>query len=202
MQMARPMTFATVLLALPLSLSCAHKQVSRISVDSTTDLSGRWNDTDSRLVSEEMIADCLSRSWIERFGMPSGKKPAVIVGMIQNKSSEHIAVGTFTGDIERAFINSDRVTMVASAEEREQVRSEREDQQDLASPETMKRWGREHGADYLMGGVIHTITDQERGETVVFYQVDLNLIHVQTDEKVWAGQKKIKKYIARRKVNL
>jgi hypothetical protein len=37
------------------------KQVRRIDPDSTTDLSGKWNDTDSRLVAEEMISDCLTR---------------------------------------------------------------------------------------------------------------------------------------------
>ena len=53
-----------------------------------------------------------------------------------------------------------------------------------------------------MGGVINTITDQERGKTVVFYQVDLNLVNLETNEKVWLGQKKIKKFIGRSKVKL
>ncbi len=181
---------------------CAHKVVSRISETSVTDLSGRWNDTDSRLVSEEMTQDCLGRPWLGKHTETTKKKPIVIVGVIQNKSSEHIAVGTFVGDIERALINSGQVEMVASAEEREQVRNERADQQSYASEETMKRWSREHGADYLMGGVINTITDQERGNTVVFYQVDLNLVHLETNEKVWLGQKKIKKFIGRSKVKL
>jgi uncharacterized protein (TIGR02722 family) len=181
---------------------CSHKVVSRISPESTTDLSGRWNDTDSRLVSDEMIADCLSRPWVSVHEERHDRAPVVIVGRIRNKSEEHIAVGTFTGDIERAFINSGRVRVVASAEEREQVREERADQQEFASEESMKKWGRERGADYLMGGVINTITDQERGETVVFYQVDLNLLNLETNEKVWQGQQKIKKFIGRHKVRL
>ena len=201
MVFTKGMMRCVLLLVLALPTACAHKQVSRISADSTTDLSGRWNDTDSRLVSEEMIRDCIASPWTERHALQAGKKPAVIVGTIRNKSSEHIAVGTFTGDIERALINSDKVTMVASAEEREEVRGEREEQQEFASEETMKRWGREHGADYMLGGVIQTITDQEGGETVVFYQVDLNLVHIESNEKVWQGQQKIKKYIGRRKVN-
>lgn len=178
------------------------KVVSRISPDSVTDLSGRWNDTDSRLVSEEMIRDCLGQSWTMDHVEKVGKKPVVIVGVIQNKSSEHIAVGTFVGDIERALINSGKVQMVANPEEREQVRDERSDQQNNASEETAKRWGIEKGADYMMGGVINTITDEEKGSTVTYYQVDLNLIHLEDNSKVWLGQKKIKKFIGRRKVNL
>jgi penicillin-binding protein activator len=40
--------------------------VDRVGTDEAIDLTGRWNDTDSRLVSEEMVEDLLSRGWIER----------------------------------------------------------------------------------------------------------------------------------------
>ena len=170
--------------------------MTRIPEDSTTDLSGRWNDTDSRLVSEEMIRDCLSRPWKTKHWEDRRQKPVVIVGVVRNKSSEHIAMGTFIGDIERAFINTGEVNVVASSEEREQIRDERSDQQENASEETLKRFGREKGADYMMGGVINTITDEEGGKKVIFYQVDLNLIDLESNAKVWLGQKKIKKFIA------
>jgi hypothetical protein len=106
-------------------------------------------------------------------------------------------VGTFIGDIERAFINSGEAEIVASAEEREQIREERSDQQQFSSEESMKQWGMEHGADYMLGGVINSIEDQEGGEMVIFYQIDLNLINLEKNTKVWLGQKKIKKYIGR-----
>ena len=172
-------------------------KVERMDPGETLDLSGRWNDTDSRLVSEEMIADCMSRPWKSNHYTAAGKRPIIIVGQIRNKTTEHIATETFIGDIERAFINSGDAEMVASAEEREQIRGERADQQQYSSEETMKEWGREHGADYMMGGVISSIEDREGGESVVLYQVDLNLINLETNTKVWQGQKKIKKYISR-----
>lgn len=177
------------------------KVVSRVSEDSQTDLSGKWNDTDSRLVSQEMIADCLGRPWKAKHLASHQKKPVVIVGLVRNKSAEHIPVGTFIGDIERTFVNSGEVDVVASAEEREQVREERSDQQSNASDETLKQFGREKGADYMMGGVINTITDEEGGNKVVFYQVDLNLVDLESNSKVWLGQKKIKKFIGRSKVS-
>ena len=172
-------------------------KVERMDPGETLDLSGRWNDTDSRLVSEEMISDCMSRPWKANHVQARGKRPVMIVGQIRNKTTEHIAVETFVGDIERAFINSGEAEMVASAEEREQIRGERADQQQYSSEESMKQWGKEHGADYMLGGVISSIEDREGGESVVFYQVDLNLISLETNTKVWQGQKKIKKYISR-----
>jgi len=131
---------------------CSTKKVTRIDPESTTDLSGYWNDTDSRLVAEEMIDDCLSARWLTDFNRDQGKRPTVIAGSIRNKSMEHIAVGTFLHDIERAMINSGQVQVVASAEERSDVRDEREDQRVNASPETLKRMGMEVGADYMLTG--------------------------------------------------
>lgn len=179
-------------------LGCGPKtKVERIPEDSVTDLSGYWNDTDSRLVAEEMIGDCMTAPWKTRHWESAKEKPVVIVGVVRNKTDEHIAVETFVGDIERAMINAGDVGVVASSEEREAIRDEREDQQRYSSEETMKRWGREVGADYMLGGIISSITDEIKGERVVFYQVDLTLYDLESNAKVWTGQKKIKKYITR-----
>jgi uncharacterized protein (TIGR02722 family) len=190
-----------VCVSLTLSFGCAKKKVTRLETDTVVDLSGRWNDTDSRLVSEEMITDCLSRPWMGQHWEKYGKKPVVIVGLIRNKTSEHIAVETFTSDMEREFINSGTVDVVASAEEREQLRDERADQQEYSSEETMKKWGMEKGADYMLSGVMTSITDEEGGERVVFYNIDLTLIHLEDNSKIWMGQKEIKKYVGKNKVS-
>ncbi len=175
---------------------CTKKTVTRIDTDTTTDLSGRWNDTDSRQVSEEMIRDCLNHPWIsQHMTSAGGKRPAVIVGVVRNKTTEHIPVGTFINDLERAFINVGSVEVVAGAIERSDVRDERGEQQRFASEETAKEFGREHGADYMLSGEMNSITDSEGGEKVLFYQVDLTLINIETNTKVWLGQKKIKKFV-------
>ena len=188
----------TVVACLILSGCASSKKVERLEVDTTVDLSGRWNDTDSRDVAETMIVDCLNHPWItEHVSGSMGKKPTVIVGSMRNKSTEHIAVNTFVNDIERAFINSGRVSVVASAGERQELRTEKDDQRVFATPETIKEMGKELGADYMMTGEINTIQDQEGGEKVVFYQVDLTLTNIETNVKVWLGQHKIKKLITR-----
>ena len=178
------------------------KQVTRVDADTTIDLSGRWNDADSRMVANEIIGDCLNHPWINDHGIAAGNRPVVIVGGIRNKSMEHIPVATFTTDIERAFINSGKVRTVSSASERGEIREERAAQGEFASLETVKRMGRELGADYMMTGEINTIEDREGGDQVVFYQTDLTLTNIETNEKIWIGQKKIKKFIGRDKFKM
>ncbi len=188
-----------VLAAVALSGCSGGKQVSRVAVDEQIDLSGQWNDTDSRLVSKALIDQAQATPWVEDFLAEHGRKPVVIVGRIANKTSEHIPVRTFIADLERQFTNGGRVEVVVSATERDQIRDERADQQEFSSPETMKQWGREKGADFMLIGEINMIVDSEEGEQVKYYQVDCYLVDLQDNTKVWAGVEKIKKYISRSK---
>jgi len=159
------------------------------------DVSGHWNDTDSQMVSTEMIADSLSRVWIDEWRGATGGKPTVIVGAVRNQSSEHINTRTFTKDLERAFVNSGRVRLVASSDERSGMRTERLDQLRNATIDTAKSMGKEIGADFMLIGGINSIVDAAAGTKVRFYQIELELINLESNEKVWIGQKKIKKII-------
>jgi uncharacterized protein (TIGR02722 family) len=175
------------------------RSVQRTSSDTQTDLSGRWNDTDARLVAEEMVDDMLNRPWLDRFSGEEGREPVVIVGTVRNQSSEHIDTSIFITDIERELINSGMVRFVATAEAREEIRGERMDQQTQASEETIARLGEETGADFMMQGSISSTIDAVEGERAVFYQVDMELIRIQSNEKVWIGSKEIKKLIEQRR---
>lgn len=172
------------------------QSVTRLDPGETTDLSGRWNETDARLVAEEMIDDALSRPWLVNFVEANAGKPVVTVGTIRNKTEEHIDTEVFTNDFERELINSGSVRFVGSRDQRYDVRSERQDQAEFASAETRKRLREELGADFILLGSVKTITDAIEGQRTVFYQTDLELINIETNEKVWIGTKKIKKGIA------
>ncbi len=180
--------------------ACA-KRVSRIDPSSVTDLSGRWNDTDSRLVANALIEQTLGGGWAARYtGAHGGESPAVIVGSFRNRTLEHIPVNTFISDLERALINSGAVKMVASPVERDEIRAERTDQQENARADTRARMAQELGANYMLQGDITAIEDEEGREKVVYYQVDATLTDLESNVKVWAGQHRIKKYIERPRI--
>ena len=192
-------TFKLTLLALAsivLLSACASKQVGRVSENEVTDLSGNWNDTDSRLVAEAMIQDFLSSPSFNFYRSNVEGIPTITVGRIRNLSHEHVNTQTFVNDMERQLINSPGlVRFVASSDQRAALRSERADQDQHASAETRKRAGEETGADLLMEGTINSIVDTDGGQQVRFFQIDLTLIEVETNEKKWIGTKKIKKII-------
>lgn len=184
-------------MALLLGVVGCSTKVTRMDVAEVQDLSGAWNDTDSQQVSEEMIRDVLARPWFNEFTRTQNRQPAVIVGEVVNLSHEHINVNTFVADVERALINSGKVQFVASSTERREIREERKDQDLHASEDTRKAMGQEKGADFMLKGSINTIIDASGKTQLRFYQVDLTLISLADNRKVWLGQKKIKKLVER-----
>ena len=189
----------SIVLALALTACSSAPTVARLEVDEAIDLSGYWNDTDSRLVSEEMVRDSLASPWSNRAAASLGRPPRVIVGSVRNRSQEHLNTQTFVKDLERALVNSGVVDVVASSDERGELRAERQDQQKHASIETAKSMGVELGADFMLQGQINSILDGAGKQQVRFYQVELELIDLESNRKVWIGQKKLKKTVTYRK---
>ncbi|HEY0665847.1 MAG TPA: penicillin-binding protein activator LpoB [Gallionella sp.] len=190
------LTVWIVMAMLLATVGCSTK-VTRMDAGEVQDLSGAWNDTDSQQVSEEMVRDVLERPWFNDFTRAQNRQPAVIVGEVVNLSHEHINVNTFVADVERALINSGKVQFVASSTERREIREERKDQDLHASEDTRKPMGQEKGADFMLKGSINTIIDASGKTQLRFYQVDLTLISLADNRKVWLGQKKIKKLVER-----
>ena len=188
-----------ILVVLGLAVGCSSApKVRRTAVDETVDLSGRWNDSDSRMVADEMIKDCLNRLWLAEFQSHKLRKPVVIVGTVLNRSDEHIDTRVFVKDLERALINSGLVDFVASRDERRELREERADMQlGFSSEETAKEMGGEIGADVMLKGTLNSVRDQIKGEYVILYQANLEIHDLETNRKLWIGQKKLKKVVSR-----
>lgn len=169
-------------------------KVERVDVDEVIDLSGNWNDADAIKTAKVMIEDVLAKPWYEKFIMDKGRLPTVIIGHVANKTYEHINSQIFTKYLEKELLNSGKVVFVASPEEREQIRGERDDQhKGYTDPETMAQIGKEIGADFMLIGSMNSEKDEVKKKFVVLYQVNLELIDLNTNQKVWMGQNQIKK---------
>lgn len=196
LNMKKLLLVATAFIAVSvISVSCSRK-VTRIDPGEQIDLSGRWNNTDSRMVADEMIETILKDKWVGNHQEGNGgKKPVVIVGFVTNKSHEHIEAETFVKDVEQSFIKTGKVRLVQGGKKREELRAEKADQQTNASASSMKKFGLEQGADYILQGSINSIVDSQKRKKVVYYQVNLELTNIQSNEVVWIGDKKIAKYV-------
>ncbi|HZK20420.1 MAG TPA: penicillin-binding protein activator LpoB [Treponemataceae bacterium] len=181
-----------------LAACSSNPRVDRIDSDTVTDLSGYWNDTDVRIVAEDLVTKCVNARAITNYTFDYGKVPVVIVGSFRNQSDEHIDTAILTKQFESALINSGKVEFVASSDERGEIRQEREEQQAWASEDTAKRLANEIGADFMLIGSVKTIVDSIGGKYTRTYYVNAELIDVETNRKLWLETNTdIKKYIKR-----
>lgn len=189
-----------ILVTASVLFGCGSREVTRTDPGLVTDLSGYWNETDSRMVADSMVAQCLGGRWLAEYSAAPGRgtgapRPVIVVGGIFNESSEHINTNLFMNEIERSILESGEVSIAAGGSSRAEVRAERHSQGIFASPETAAAFGREVGADFVMTGNIGSIVDEQGSTRSIYYQVNLELIDVETALKSWMGSLQIKKMI-------
>lgn len=199
--------YAPVFLVLALSLvaGCGpSRETTRVDSETQTDLSGRWNETDSRKVADKMVGGMLESAWLQRWTRNHEGRPTLIVGPIRNKTMQHIDEEIFIKDIERNLVNSGQVQFVAAKDERKAIRAEREDQQKRATMESAAAMAQEIGADYMVLGTISSnVQENLEGDKVsLFYTVNLELINIEKNIKAWLGEKEIKKIVERSSASL
>lgn len=176
-------------------LASCSRSVTRIDPSTEIDLSGRWNDTDSRKVADQMIADLFTSDAFKKYAESLGHKPVIVMGMIKNKTSEHIDAGNYIKKFEMVILNSGLADLVESDEFRDKLRKERAEQQDFADPATVAAWGKEQGADVMLFGEMNSETDTYNNKRVVNYQTTLFLTDIETNKRIWLGQNEIKKFV-------
>ena len=173
------------------------RNVSRVSTNTQTDLSGNWNDTDAKLTSEKLITDCFSSAWLDKYTKDKGRPPVVRVHGIINKTDEHIDAQVFVKNIERAMVNSGKVEVVAQGgNELGSVNAEQDyGAGGRVSDESAASIGQQSGADFVLVGRMASIVDEVEGEKAKFYKITFELINSTSSKKVWIGDHEIKKVI-------
>lgn len=174
--------------------------VQRTDPNTTVDVDYRWQDDDARQTYQKLIADCLARPWVENFRTAhGGNRPVVFVGTVRNETSDYIDTKLVTKRFEEELINSGRVRVVADRDQRGEIRDERQQGQAWNMPETVKKQAMELGADFIMLGRIGEVKQEsnDRKTVVQYYQINLEMIDIQSNEKVWIGSADVKK-VARR----
>ena len=191
-----------ILLSLVLAVGCGStKRVTRTEAGSTEggDLSGYWNDIDAELVATAMVKQCLEESaWAANYQEEnSGKKPVVkLMGVIKRTDDRNVNTDFFAKQLERSLLNSGRVKVVAAYGQDSINVAERDRQATHASDETAKSHQMETGADFTLQTWVNSQNESDGGgQSVRAYLVNMELVNVESNEKVWIGEKKIRKVI-------
>ncbi|GAB5494942.1 MAG: hypothetical protein Phyf2KO_00220 [Phycisphaerales bacterium] len=175
-------------------------KVKRIDPAETVDLDYRFDDEDARQVAHGMIEDALSKPWLAEHMAVNEKRPLVVVGTVKNATGDYIDADLFTDVIQEELLNSGKVRFIAERDLRAELRQERLEELEFRDPATIKQAAMEKGADYMMLGRIKDVKERsiDSKQVVNFYQVTLEMIDIETNEKVWIESREIKKTAKRR----
>jgi PBP1b-binding outer membrane lipoprotein LpoB len=186
-----------VLLVCGAFLSCSsNPKVTRVDAGTQIDLSGYWNDTDVRIVCDSLIKACLESPRVSQEIARKGRLPVILIGRFSNDSDEHIDPTIISKTMEIAIFNSGKADFVAGGDNREELRTERQDQQGNASESTAAALGNETGADFLLTGSVKTIVDRAGGTSTRTYYVSAEMTSIETNTRLWMDQNsEIKKVI-------
>ena len=183
-------------------------KVTRVDAGTQTDLSGRWNDSDVRMVCESLINSATNSPRIDAFikeysAKNRGALPTVIVGSFDNVSSEHIDTRIISSLMRTAIINNGKLEFVEGGDAREEIRAERYDQQFNASEASAAAIGNETGANFMLKGTVNSMEEKVGNITQRSYFVKATMTNVETGRIIWEDENnEIKKIIKQPKAKL
>lgn len=181
-------------MALAGASGCKSRTVTRVDPTEIRDLDYRFDEDDARQVANTMVREAMTHDgWMGK----REQRPVLILGTVRNETSDYLDSKLFTKQIERALINSGRIRIVAARDERGEIRDERRQGLDWSRAETVKQQAHELGADFMMIGRVGENIERSRNgnQRVVYYQVNLEIIDLESNEKVWIGETQIEKRV-------
>jgi len=192
---------SAALLIAAMGAGCATVRVARTEPTSIVgrDLSGYCKEGDANEIAGAMIDDCLADAWADRFSDREGRAPVVkLAGVTKHTDDRNVNTWYFGKQLERELLQAGRVRVVADARGTQINFAERDRQVLLASDDSAKTHGNELGPDYTLQTVVNSQNDNDgAGRQVRAYLVNMELVDVETNEKVWIGARRIRKLVRR-----
>ena len=179
---------------------CFAKKVNRVDAEKQVDLSGKWNDTDARIVTASLIEQALSSVGFEAYKEELGRRPVITGGSFRNDTSEYIDTSILTEGITTAILNSGKARFKADKRNMEEIRTARaEDQSWQVDMSQQKEIANELVRDLMLTGSIKSIVDTDTKTSLRTYFVYAQLVDIETGEMIWRGENsEIKKVIGKK----
>lgn len=163
------------------------------------ELSGYWNDIDAEEVAKAMTDQIVQAGWLAEHyrNSDSNQRPVIkLMGVIKRTDDRNVNEQYFAKQLERFLLNSGRVLVVAAEGQEDINLRERIRQSEHASDATAKSQQNEVGADYTLQTIINSQNETDgEGKAVRAYLINMELVNVETQLKVWIGEKKIRKVV-------
>ncbi|MSS73661.1 MAG: penicillin-binding protein activator LpoB [Candidatus Latescibacteria bacterium] len=161
-------------------------------------LDDRFSENDLQLIAKTMVNSLSAAPRIAGSAAP----PAVLVGKMRNRTTEHIDMESLADKIRTALVQSGKFRFVDGVN-RTDIAEEYEYQQSgYVDPRQAKGPGSQTGADYLLTGTLTSNLQEVGKDKLVYYKATFQLTGLSSSEILWSEEKEIRKAYKKRSIGL
>ena len=179
--------------------SCAGFQAQRVDKDisdeKALEITDEWLQKDTEQVVDDLMKKMDRHKGLSRFLQRRGHSPAVFVGDVQNMTSNaYFPIKDMTDELLEKLSGSGDFILV-DAHAREKILKEITYQHDgMVNPATIKKIGRQTGADLVIFGNVYMKAKTRKGKTIKQYSVNIRMTDLEKGVEVLRVRTKISKY--------
>jgi uncharacterized protein (TIGR02722 family) len=182
--------------------ACGSRQFTQGEYDDVNvvrHLDDEFNESDAKVLSEEMIASLQQHPVI----VGAKKPPVVQMEQVRNKTSEHIDTKMITDAVRTALLKTGKIRF-SNKEDRTLREGEVDYQLDSGRYRKDTQKIRDGGIapDFLVTGDLISNVQQVGSRKLIFYRLTLNMTDLENGLIVWSEEKPIRKRFKKRSVGL
>jgi penicillin-binding protein activator len=160
-------------------------------------LDDRFNENDMQLIAKKMVTSLVESSPVQK-----SEAPAVMVGKMRNRTTEHIDLGALSDKIRTSLLQSGKFRFVDSKNRKDIAREYEYQRSGYVDPTQANHPGQQTAADFVLTGTLTSNTQEVGKEKLVYYKATFQLTNLVSAEIVWTDEKEIRKAYKKRSIGI
>lgn len=186
--------FSLVLLIIIISLLAGCGPTIRYEIkDEETVTGSDWSAKDLKDVSEYMTASINKSVYIMNLQKNSEKPRWMLAKDLKNETDEHVNTRTIMEKIRTRLINEGVANFVDDQAIEDILNQLKLQQSGLFDNKTAAQVGKLVGAKLILRGTISSIRKKSDRQDIIYYNITLQLVNIQTGEIIWTDEKEIQR---------
>ena len=161
--------------------------------DEETVTGSDWSAKDLKDVGEYMASSVKQSAFISSPQYKSERPRWMMAKDLKNETDEHVNTRTIMEKIRTKLINAGFATFVDDQAIEDILNQLQLQQSGLFDDKTVTRIGKLVGARLILRGTISSIRKRTDRRDIIYYNITLQLVNIQTGEIVWTDEKEIQR---------
>jgi len=193
-----------ILLMLSLMSSCSSFKAERVddtkSDEKGMEITDNWLQKDTQTAVAQTIAQIKSHPGYVRYKQKHSEPPAIFVAEIQNMSSEaYFPISEINNELLNELSLSGEFVLVDAAARNKLLEEITYQNDGMVDPSTVKKVGKQTGADLLIFGSVFMQPESRDGKTLKQYSLDMRVTDLEKGVEVLRTRTKVSKFSQKKK---